>query len=335
MDGENLVKSLNKNGKNLQVDIQVITLSDNTSHPYFSSISIAKDNYSPVGVAVLEAPYSPYIFDYWTKYNDVVIISFNMADLDQQNTNSLNFLEFNKIKQRIVNNEYNYSFICKVSRFKQKGQKIVIYFEDLGWKFMQKVPKQFRDTYIANQYLDDAFQAICELLGVQFAYSIEDLHQFKFGPDGYSIQRENGQTIEDVPNILNEWGAGSSDKQDDLDDPMNENEGLIDFDKKNKNLLNQDNSLSNNVILPLNDLTSTNNDQNQSVNDKANKYQEEFDQKILDLFIGNTYYDSDLTNFLMNYGNITVTPQANNTSEVTSENNNISLNEENNEEGNI
>lgn len=325
MDGENLVKSLNKNGKNLQVDIQVITLTDNLSHPYFSSISISKDNYSPVGVAVLEAPYTPHISNYWIKYNDIVIISFNMMDLNQQNTNSLNFLEFNNIKKRLVNNEYNYSFICKVSRFKQKGQKFIIYFEDLGWKFMQKVPKQFRDHYIAGQYLDDAFQAICELLGVQFAYSIEDLHKFKFGPDGYSIQRDNGKTIEDVPSVLNEWGTGSTEKQDDLDDPMNENKGLIDFDKQNKNNPSSDTST--------NTLTNKS-DVNQST-EKLDKYQEEFDQKILDLFVGNTYYESDLTSSLMNYGNITVTPQSNETSGVTPESQNTTLNEANNEEGDI
>lgn len=370
MDGENLVKSLNKHGKNLQVDIQVITLADNLSHPYFSSISIAKDNYSPVGVAVLEAPYTPHISNYWIKYNDIVIISFNMMDLNQQNTNSLNFLEFNKIKQRITNDEYNYSFVCKVSRFKQEGKKFVIYFEDLGWKFMQKVPKDFRDSYIAGQYLDDAFQAICEFLGVHFAYSIEDLHQFKFGTDGYSIQRDNGKTIEDVPSILNEWGAGSTEEQDDLDDPMNENEGLIDFDKKNKNA-SKDNSLLKNLMFPvseenistLNNLASTINkeatsalnnlispmsdkkNQEQSSDEKISKYQEEFDKKILDLFIGNTYYDSDLTSSLMNYGNITITPQSNDTSEITPEDNNMSeitsnnddtsSNEVNNEKGNI
>ena len=70
--------------------------------------------------------------------------------------------------------EYNYSFIGKVYRFKQIGQTFVIYLEDLGWKFVQKVPDEFRKTYIAGQTLDDAFQAICEFMGVDFAYSIDN-----------------------------------------------------------------------------------------------------------------------------------------------------------------
>lgn len=360
MDGANLVKSLNKNGKNVQVDIQVITLSDNLTHPYFSSIDISKNNYSPVGIAKMEAPYTPHISNYWIKYSGVVVVSFNMMDLQQKNTNSLNFLESNKLKQRIVNDEYNYSFICKVSRFKQQGRKLVIYFEDIGWKFMQKVPKEFRDQYISGQYLDDAFQAICEFLGVEFAYSIEDLHAFTFSTDGYSVQKEGGETIEDVPSILKEWGPDAKEEEgDELDDPMNENPGLIDFDQKNKN---QQDKLKNNInnamndtkniinsaadslsnLNPLNALennesneNSENEEDKQNVDEKIAKYQEEFDQKILDLFIGNTYYESDLTSQLMNYSRITIVPKAmeNNNDVSPSSVDGGATNENNEEEG--
>ena len=329
MDGENLVKSLNKNGKNLQVDVQVITLKDNLFHPYFSLISISKDNLYPIGVAKMEAPYTPYISDYWIKYSDVVIISFNMMNLEQQNTNSLNFLESNNIKQRINNDEYNYSMICKVSRFKQEGNKFIIYYEDLGWKFLQKVPKEFRATYIAGQYLDDAFQAICEFLGVDFAYSIEDLHEYTFAADGYSIEKD-GKTIEDVPSILREWGPDKEEIEDELDDPLNENQGLIDFkkqeeennkqnnnsstNKNNNNSINNDTSLNEDTE---NDEESEDKKNEENLKEKINKYQEEFDQKVLDLFIGNTYYESDLITPLMNYNAITITPRVTDTNTDT------------------
>ena len=39
-----LFQSLNSNGKNLQVNTQVITLTDNLSHPYFSIINLSKNN---------------------------------------------------------------------------------------------------------------------------------------------------------------------------------------------------------------------------------------------------------------------------------------------------
>lgn len=346
MDGQNLLKSLNSRNKNLQVDVQVITLEDNLDHPYFSLIDMSKNNLSPIGVAVMEAPYTPYISHYWIKYHGEIVISFNMDDLSIVNTNSSDFFnyvnntekskfykrlkqqkerekknkeknnkedkdekKYENMKQRFQNDEYNYSMICKVSRFKQKGNKFVIYFEDLGWKFLQKVPKEFRDTFIAGQSLDNAFQAICEFLGVQYAYSIEDLSKFTFGTDGYSVQKD-GKTIEDVSTILSEWATQTEeqeedDKTKDLEDPKYENSEVIALDKQNEN---NENYVKKTEEQLDSSLTQEKED-TANVEDKIEKYQEEFDQKILDLFIGNTYYESNLVDPILDYDKITITPK--------------------------
>ena len=39
VESGDLFQSLNSNGKNLQVNTQIVTLEDNLSHPYFSMIS--------------------------------------------------------------------------------------------------------------------------------------------------------------------------------------------------------------------------------------------------------------------------------------------------------
>ena len=92
-----LFQSLNSNGKNLQVNTQVITLTDNLSHPYFSIINLSKNNSYPIGSAILESAYTPYISNYWIKYKGIVIISFDLVPLNQTNTTSEQFLESNKI----------------------------------------------------------------------------------------------------------------------------------------------------------------------------------------------------------------------------------------------
>ena len=366
-----IMRALNSRNKNLQVDVQVITLADNLEHPYFSLIELSKNNLSPIGIAKMEAPYTPHISHYWIKYQGEIVISFNMADLKPVNTNSEDFFnyvnktektkfyerlkqqkekakedekkteekankepeedeEYVDMKSRFQNDHYNYSFIGKVSRFKQKGNKFVVYFEDLGWKFLQKVPKEFRDTYVAGQYLDDAFQAMCEFMGVDFAYSIEDLHEYTFGTDGYSVQKD-GQTIEDVSTILSEWSQKDSEEEetDPLDDPMYENQDLQKLDeenKDNKNYVKSDNSTTTNNTTNSTTNNGTNaenstegeikendeatqQEEEVSVDDKIEKYQEEFDQKVLDLFIGNSYYESDLINPILNYNSITITPR--------------------------
>ena len=286
-----------------EVIAQIITLKDGLTHPYFSSIDISKDNTSPIGIAKFRTFYDQQIIDYWTKYDGVVVISFNINDLHRENTNSLNYSELYGLHGRTQNEEYNYSFICKVSRTKQKGKEIIIFLEDIGWKFLQKVPTEFRQTYIANQYLDDAFQAMCEFLDVHFAYSLEDLHNFQFGADGYSVTKE-GQVIEEVQTILTTMVTDIPDTEDPLSDPIFENQGLLDLLGMNteKRDLNEDYSLSENV--------------DESLEQKIQEHQEDFDKKILDLFIGNAYYDSDLVNPVLDYGRITVTPSSNTSTEL-------------------
>lgn len=337
----------NFQGIQLETDISIITLDDNISHTYCSKIKWEQNNYYPLGFAQLTMPYSQEIEAYWTKYSGPVIVHANLNSYNKKFTEamvhdiskglSLNFKKYienqnidkkkdkktNKI--HLQNDKYNYSFIGKVSRFKQIGKTFVLYLEDLGWKFMQKVPKEFRDTYIAGQSLDNAFQAMCEFMGIDFAYSIEDLSQYNFSSDGYSVAKGN-EIIEDVPSILEEWGPKSEEEEEEektedekaadlLNSPDFENSGLIEHNKKQKQ---QDNKKTNDATdKALNsEVTNTLDNQNgvtdtqTTPTEKIEQYQEEFDDKIKDLFIGNTLYDSNISDAIMNYDWITVTPTA-------------------------
>ncbi len=292
----------------MQIDVRVITLDDNLFHPYFTSIDIAKDNLSPIGTAKAVTVYHAEILKYWTNYIGTVVMSFNMKETKHINTNSAQYAKTHELPERLTNDEYNYSLICKISKIKVKGKTIIIYFEDLGWKFLQKVPSEFRSAYIAGQPLDQAFQAICEFLGVEFAYSIQDLQEYNFGADGYSVEKD-GQVIETVPSILSEQVDIEEEENEEKDEEKNnpldqenyENPSLIEYDNKHKN-----------------DKDYVRNDKqnNKKIEEKTeeeetiDKHQEEFDKKIINLFIGNTYYESDLTSNVMDYGKITVTPTA-------------------------
>ena len=359
-------------------NLEVITLKDNLSHKYFSSISWSKDNYLPLGVATLIMPYMEESLQYWRSYFDVVVISANMvnsngkifvditnpATLPQSNdmkNNTLSNIGNNTKVGNQINNQtintltdlsqlsknisdlnsntkeapqiftddatinsnapYNYSFIGRVSQVKQRGKIIIITLQDLGWKFLQKVPKDFRDNYIANATLDDAFQAICEFLNVDFAYSIEDLHELNFYGDGYSVQKNN-EIIEDVPSILKEW-TDTSEEEDSslLDDETNENEGLIEYNnehkKKNKTQKTSTDDNKNDKTLANATSDNTNNNKEEdneeeedsdTLQTKIDQFQAEFDEKVKKLFIGNMMYNSNLTSNVMDYGSITVQP---------------------------
>ena len=332
------------NNMMLENDISVITVDDNINHTYCSKIRWDKDNFLPIGTAQLTMPYSKDIEQYWVKYSGIVVIHANLnshtnsviaSQLEVPDTISLNLkkyvdtevdIEDKKRTLRFKNDEYNYAFIGKISRFKQVGKTFIIYLEDIGWKFLQKVPQEFRNSYIANQSLDDAFQAICEFMGVDFAYSIEDLSEYNFAADGYSVQKD-GEIIETVPTILTEWVDNPEDDEEEDDegglDPDNgfESETLKEVVDQQKNALR--NQLSNNQSNKSLNAQTTNSEsvdniidnnteeeQNtQSIQDKIEQYQQEFDDKIKDLFIGNTFYDSNTSDPILNYNNITITPK--------------------------
>lgn len=332
------------NNMMLENDISVITVDDNINHTYCSKIRWDKDNFLPIGTAQLTMPYSKDIEQYWIKYSGIVVIHANLnshtnsviaSQLEVPDTISLNLKKYvdtevdiddKKRTLRFKNDEYNYAFIGKISRFKQVGKTFIIYLEDIGWKFLQKVPQEFRNSYIANQSLDDAFQAICEFMGVDFAYSIEDLSEYNFAADGYSVQKD-GEIIETVPTILTEWVDNPEDDEEEDDegglDPDNgfESETLKEVVDQQKNALR--NQLSNNQSNKSLNAQTTNSEsvdniidnnteeeQNtQSIQDKIEQYQQEFDDKIKDLFIGNTFYDSNTSDPILNYNNITITPK--------------------------
>lgn len=331
------------NNMMLENDISVITVDDNINHTYCSKIRWDKDNFLPIGTAQLTMPYSKDIEQYWIKYSGIVVIHANLnshtnsviaSQLKVPDTISLNLKKYvdtevdiddKKRTLRFKNDEYNYAFIGKISRFKQVGKTFIIYLEDIGWKFLQKVPQEFRNSYIANQSLDDAFQAICEFMGVDFAYSIEDLSEYNFAADGYSVQKD-GEIIETVPTILTEWVDNPEDDEEEDDegglDPDNgfESETLKEVVDQQKNALR--NQLSNQANKSLNAQTTNSENTNdiidnnqesesdaQSIQDKIEQYQQEFDDKIKDLFIGNTFYDSETSNPVLNYNNITITPK--------------------------
>lgn len=357
---QNQLSSLSNFGNiQLESDIAIITLEDNISHTYCSQIKWEKDNKAPIGTARVIMPYSDEIAKYWTKYSGTVVIHANLGSYQRlvtqammanfPNTTSLNAKKMENVTQNkdnnnkihIKNDEYNYSFIGKVAKFKQTGQTFIVYLEDLGWKFMQKVPKDFRDKYIAGQSLDDAFQAICEFMGVDFAYSIEDLNQYKFTSDGYSVEKD-GQVIEDVPSILSEWMYKASENEDDktedeiMADSLKNGSGAQLSGLQEYNDRNKTNNQSTTQSTTQTDNQTNQNTENQTSTptEKMEKYQQEFDEKIKDLFIGNTLYDSNISDPVLNYNWITITPQAATTESTDTNQTNTENTQEENQETN-
>ena len=338
------------------IDMTVVTMADGLEHNYFSYITWLKDNASPVGTATLVTAYIPHILRYWNAYDNVVILSAKLEN-NHNNTNTeeyystivnahyqvqdakhrINDAKYKRHhtktpldipRQRLINTDYNYSFIGKIDKVKQRGTEILITLKDIGWKFTQHVPKDFRDNYIADQYLDDAFQSMCEFLEVDFAYSIETLHEYKFASDGYSVTKDN-ETIENVPNTIQNLTESDNIKAISDSRYTMENDDLNEYNKKKEqtqtntqNATNEATSIASSVVNQVSDKISTNqnnNTEDTGIDEKVQLYKQEFHEKIRDLFIGNSYYDSNLVSNVMNYDAITKT-STNNTNDSQIEN---------------
>ena len=332
-----MISSLsNFSGIQKEADIAIITLDDNIVHTYCSSISWQHDNASPVGIAKLIMPYTLDIEKYWVKYSGGVVVHANLNNKPKINENDLATMqqvpnksvlqEKTDDKIRIQNDEYNYSFIGKVHRFRQEGKKFVVYLENIGWKFLQKVPKEFRQTYIAGQTLANAFQAICEFMGVEFAYSVEKLNEYNFAADGHSVEKD-GKIIENVETILSEYKTSDEEEEDEasqdetlanaLDDETSELPGLVRYNKKKADTIKKAGNQALNALTTnpttgnINDLKNKTKTEDALMEDEEMQaLQEEFDSKIEDLFKGNTLYNSNISDAILNYEWITVTPTA-------------------------
>ena len=337
-----MITSLNNfSGVTLETDVTIITLKDNLTHSYCSELSWEKDNAMPMGVAKIVMPYSPSIDKYWSTYSDTVIIHANLNSRQKKPTTTFQTATSEIIskktddnKIRLQNDEYNYSFIGKVHKVKQIGKEFVVYLEDLGWKFLQKVPAEFRKTYISGQKLDDAFQAICEFMGIDFAYSLEELNTYNFAADGYSVEKD-GKIIEDTPSILEEFNKNDEEENTEKTEEEKEAQqlqdgqpfeapGLMEYKKNEKQAQQNETNDTNNQAL--NQLTTNQRTNNNTIeeepkeenSEKKEEYEEEFAEKIKDLFKGNTLYDSNISDPILNYDWITVQPTASTSSTLTS-----------------
>lgn len=331
-----MISLSNFNNIDLETDIAVITLDDNLLHTYCAKISWERDNSTSTGTAKLTIPYSTDIEKYWSTYSGTVIIHANLNPF--QKINKI-LSEKNKItkkkeknKIRIQNNEYNYSFIGKIHRFKQVGKTFVVYLEDLGWKFLQKVPDDFRKTYIAGQTLDNAFQAICEFMNVEFAYSIKDLSELNFSNDGYSIEKD-GKIIEDTPTIFEEFRNQNKEDEELKSEDEHMGEALITSPDLEFPELIQNKNQTFNTSSSIN-TTNTQLPENLTENKYHKEYEEEFHEKIKDLFKGNTLYDSNVSDPILNYDWITVQPTVTSTSTDSASSSSPTNGEDSNSESN-
>ena len=168
---EDIAAAVNKEDNEKPVNnIVVITAQDNLIHNYFTSIDISWDASNCLSTAIIKMPkLNVQNLSYWTTYTgQLTIYVGNDFVFDYVNANS-NINEqdaANSLVKYWDNSNIKPFFRGEISRVKEFENDVTIYVDSIGRRFQQKIPDDFRQSFINNQNVRDAFQAICEFLGV-------------------------------------------------------------------------------------------------------------------------------------------------------------------------
>ena len=168
---DDLAKAVNQQDLKEPINnITVITVEDNLIHNYFTSMDVSWDASNCLSSAIIKAPkMNTENTNYWTTYTGQLTIyaGYNFT-FDYVNSNSYSTEKdaANSLIKYWDNSNITPFFKGEISRVKEKENDIVIYVDSIGRRFQQKIPDEFRQAFIYNQNVRDAFQAICEFLGV-------------------------------------------------------------------------------------------------------------------------------------------------------------------------
>lgn len=181
----NLNENLSNQDTNPSNQIIVHTEADNLVHNYFHSFSLYWDAGDPLSGVIIKLPKTDTEnTKYWITYKGEVTIylgnNINHTWEKQENNNAVNNTEYWELKGMLP------IFRGETGIIKEYQKVLEIHIDSIGKRFKQKIPDEFRQAYINNQNVRDAFQAICEFLGVKYIC-----------PPGQPKEQDNEQTTDD------------------------------------------------------------------------------------------------------------------------------------------
>ena len=336
-------------------NITVITADDNLIHNYFTDMDISWDASNCLSSAIIKMPkLDTENTNYWANYHGQLTIyaGYNFTfDYVNNNSHPTEQDAANSLTKYWDNSDIRPFFRGEVSRVKEEEKQITLYVDSIGRRFQQKIPDEFRQAFINNQNVRDAFQAICEFLGVEYICppqtAVDDGETETTDTETTTNGQENNvgtqqakekQIQQAVQNKVNQLNNTSNTNSNNSTDPNNPNSST----DPNNTTATDDAALTNNeeIDTPQNGYGDINFDANGAIvhgnvaietspdmadtliamdENPLEKYLEdetgivEAVQKLLD---GDMF--DELHNKVMNYDAITIEPKSTTTTEMTS-----------------
>ena len=163
---ENLGQKVNELEKDPQGanKILLVTKDDNLVHDYFHYFECWWDANDCLSGVLLKMPKTEEEnTKYWINYvGDIIVYMGNSINTDvvtNQGDTDGTYWDLQGLHP---------FFVGTTSRIKERQNELEIYIDSIGRKKKKKIPDEFRQAFINNQNVRDAFQAICEFLGVYY-----------------------------------------------------------------------------------------------------------------------------------------------------------------------
>lgn len=328
-------------------NIIVITADDNLIHNYFYDLDVSWDSANCLSTAIIKMPkMDDENTNYWATYQGQLTIYIG-HDFTFDYVNNNNFTNEQDAMNSLVkywdNSNIKPFFKGEVARIKEFQNDIAIYVDSIGRRFQQKIPEKFRQSFIYNQNVRDAFQAICEFLGVQYicppqivsdnGETIQEEESNKGKSDADTKVQQEQQILSQVKNKT------QSDKSDEDNEKQNnqENNDLTNNQEINKSMdgYSNVNFDANGNIVYGSQVIETSPDMTETLlameENPLEKYLEDetgIIEKVQAFLDGDMF--EELHNKVMDYNAITIQPKSTTTSEITSTENETTNNENDN-----
>lgn len=322
-------------------NIVVITAEDNIIHNYFYYMDVSWDASNCLSSAIIKMPkIDTKNINYWSTYTGQLTIyaGYNFK-FDKVNSQKFNEEQeaVNSISRYWDNSNITPFFRGEVSRIKETQTEITIYVDSIGKRFQQKIPEDFRQAYIYNQNVRDAFQAICEFLGVKYICppkTVTDNGEEEIEEEGAEgdgdennagligqVEKKISSTVKKIVNEATEDSdeEGENEEEGNEEDELTNNEEIEQVQNGYGNI----NFDANGAIVHGSTVIETSPDMAETLiamdENPLEKYLEDetgIVESVLALLNGDMF--EELHNKVMNYDSITIEPKAAQTSSIES-----------------
>lgn len=337
-------------------NIVVITSDDNLIHNYFYGLDVSWDASNCLSSAIIKMPkMDAENVNYWATYQGQLTIYIGHDFVfDYVNSNSYGTEQdaANALIKYWDNSDILPLFKGEISRIKERENDITIYVDSIGRRFQQKIPDEFRQAYIYNQNVRDAFQAICEFLGVKYICppkTVVDNSETQQAADNPQTPSDTDTKLQQEQNIANTVANKTANEVNNSNNDENNNNSNNDNNDNTENLTNNQE-----IDMPQNGYSNINFDANGAIvyNSKMIETSPDMVQTLLAMEENplEKYVDDEtgiiedvqallkghmfdeLHNKVMNYNSVTIPPKASSTSTTEPVNSNENNDNEETEE---